>query len=133
MFRALPVLILLSCPALAQDAALGETVFKKCSACHAIIAADGTEVRKGGKVGPNLFGVIGRRIGSYPDFNYGGALVAAGAEGAVWDGQSLALYVQNPSAWLQEKTGDAGARSKMSFKLGKGGADVAAYLAALAP
>ena len=46
------------------DAKVGETIFKKCQACH-----DGT---KGGpnKVGPNLFGVVDRPIASHEGFAY---------------------------------------------------------------
>ena len=52
-------------PALASgDAAKGESDFKKCKACHAIVADDGTEIVKGGKVGPNLYGVVGRAAAS---------------------------------------------------------------------
>ena len=124
-------LLALAAPAFAGDAAKGEADFKKCKACHAIIAADGTEIVKGGKTGPNLFGVIGRQIGSVADFKYGEAIVAAGADGSVWDEASLAAYVADPAAWLQTKTGDASAKSKMTFKLAKGGEDMAAYLATL--
>ena len=124
-------LLALAAPAFAGDAKEGEEDFKKCKACHAIIAADGTEIVKGGKTGPNLFGVIGRQIGSVADFKYGEAIVAAGADGSVWDEASLAAYVADPAAWLQTKTGDASAKSKMTFKLAKGGEDMAAYLATL--
>jgi cytochrome c len=50
------------------DAKAGETVFKKCQACH-----DGT---KGGpnKVGPNLFGVVDRPIASHEAFAYSSAM-----------------------------------------------------------
>jgi cytochrome c len=133
MFRTLAALILLSTPALAGDAAKGEQVFKKCAACHAIIAPDGTEIRKGGKTGPNLYGVIGRQIASYPEFTYSDALLAAGADGTLWDEAALAAYVANPGLWLQEKTGDPAAKANMIFKLAKGGDDVAAYLASVAP
>ena len=34
----------LSLPAVAGDAAKGEADFKKCKSCHSITAADGTEV-----------------------------------------------------------------------------------------
>lgn len=119
----------LAAPAFAGDAAAGEKGFNKCKACHSIIAADGTEVVKGGKTGPNLWGVIGRPVASAADFAYGDSIKAVGATGAVWDEAALAAYVVDPTAWLQEKTGDAAAKSKMSFKLAKGGEDVAAYLA----
>ncbi len=117
----------------AGDAAKGETEFKKCLACHAITAADGTELRKGGKTGPSLFGVIGRPVASVPDYPYGGSILAVGATGAVWDEAALAEYVANPTLWLQTRLDDKGAKSKMSFKLAKGGADVAAYLATFGP
>lgn len=115
----------------AGDAAKGESEFKKCKACHAVVSPDGTEIVKGGKTGPNLFGVIGRQAGSMPDFAYGASIAAVGAGGFVWDEASLAGYLIDPTAWLKEKTGDAAAKSKMSFKLAKGGEDVAAWLATL--
>ena len=123
----------LAAPAFAGDAAKGEADFKKCKACHSIIADDGTEIVKGGKTGPNLYGVIGRQIGTAADFKYGESTIAAGADGTVWDEASLAAYVADPAAWLQTKTGDAAAKSKMTFKLAKGGEDMAAYLASLKP
>lgn len=123
----------LTVPAFAGDAAKGEADFKKCKACHSIIGADGTEIQKGGKTGPNLFGVVGRPVASVADFKYGESILAAGAAGKVWDEASLAAYVADPAKWLAEATGDAAAKSKMSFKLAKGGEDMAAYLASVAP
>jgi cytochrome c len=117
-----------SAPALAGDAAAGEDNFKKCKACHSIIAPDGTEIQKGGKTGPNLYGIIGKAVASDPDFKYGESILALGASGAVWDEASLTAYVTDPSAYLKEKTGDSAAKSKMSYKLSAGGEDVAAYL-----
>jgi cytochrome c len=123
--------LVLAGPALAADPAAGEAEFKKCKACHAIVASDGTEVVKGGKTGPNLGGIVGRPVASVADFNYGESLLAVGAAGAVWDEASLAAYITDPVAWLKEKTGDAAAKSKMSFKLAKGAEDMAAYLATI--
>lgn len=125
--------IALSAPALAQDVAKGEKEFNKCKACHMIVAPDGTEIVKGAKTGPNLYGVIGRPVASYPDFAYGDGILAYGATGAVWDEALLAEYVVDPGKFLKEKTGDSKARSKMAFKLAKGGPDIAAYLASVAP
>lgn len=131
---ALVALSLAASPALAGDPAAGEALFKKCKACHAIIGADGTDIQKGGKVGPNLFGVIGRQIGTDADFapKYSASLLAAGADGTLWDEAMLAAYLIDPTLWLQEKTGDAAAKSKMTLKLAEGGEDVAAYLASVA-
>ncbi len=123
----------LAAPTFAQDAAKGETEFKKCKSCHSIIADDGTEIQKGGKVGPNLYGVIGRAVGSFPDFKYGDGILAANAKGLIWDEAMLAEYVVDPGKWLQANSGDPKAKSKMAFKLAKGGADVAAYLASVKP
>ena len=112
----------LSLPAFAEgDAEKGEKAFKKCKACHAIASDDETLV-KGGKIGPNLYGVIGRTAGSVEDFKYSDALAAAGADGLVWDEAQLAEFIKDPKAFLGDK-------SKMSFKLKKGSEDVAAYLA----
>ena len=97
-----------------------------------IVADDGTEIAKGGKVGPNLYGVIGRKAGS-ADFKYGDSIVAAGEAGLVWDAASIAEYVVDPAAYLKTYLDDKKAKSKMSFKLKDGGADVAAYLASVAP
>ena len=41
--------VALAAPAFAGDPAAGENTFKKCKACHSIIAPDGTEIQKGGK------------------------------------------------------------------------------------
>ena len=122
----------LAAPAFAGDPAAGEDTFKKCKACHSVIAPDGTEIQKGGKTGPNLYGVIGRAVASDPDFKYGEGLLAVGATGAVWDEAALAAYVADPGAWVKEKSGDEAAKSKMSFKLATGGEDIAAYLASVA-
>ncbi len=122
---------LLAAPAFAGDAAVGESEFKKCKACHAIVADDGTEIQKGGKTGPNLYGVVGRQVGALEGFKYGDGIVAAGADGKVWDEAMLAAYITDPAAWLKEVTGDAGAKSKMTFKLRAKQEDVAAYLASV--
>lgn len=127
-------LLALSAPAFAEgDVAKGKKIFKKCKACHMIVDEEGTKIYKGGKTGPNLYAIIGRTAGTYEGFKFGKSIIAAGEAGVVWDEETLATYVADPKAFLKEATGDAAAKSKMSFKLKKGGADVAAYLASLAP
>lgn len=127
------MLCALAAPAFAEgDAAKGEAEFRKCKACHAVIGDDGTAIQKGGKTGPNLYGVIGRTVAS-TDFAYGDAIKAVGATGTVWTEDELAAYVANPGDWLKTKLDDPAAKSNMSFKLAKGGEDVAAYLASVAP
>jgi cytochrome c len=97
-----------------------------------IVAPDGTEIQKGGRTGPNLYGIVGKGVASDPDYAYGESLAALGATGAVWDEASLAAYTANPAEYLKTALGDPAAKSKMSFKLAAGAEDVAAYLAAVA-
>lgn len=125
---------LLAVPAFAEgDAAKGAKEFNKCKSCHMIVAEDGTEIVKGGKTGPNLWGVMGRTAGTYPDFRYGDDLVAAGAKGLAWDEENFVAYVADPRAYLREYLGDSKAKSNMSFKLAKGAEDVWAYLVSVGP
>ena len=122
----------LAAPAFAEgDAAKGEADFKKCKACHAIVAPDGTEVVKGGKTGPNLWGIDGKVVGSTEDFKYGDSIVSVGAAGTVWTEEELAVYMTDPGAWLKDKTGDDKAKTKMTYKLAKGAEDMAAYLVSI--
>lgn len=116
--------------AIAGDAAAGEAQFRQCQACHVVANADG-EVLAGraGKTGPNLYGVVGRQAGTYPDFRYGPAIVAAGEGGLVWNEENLAAYMTDPTSFLREVTGDNSARSRMSFRMRNGADDMAAFLA----
>ena len=127
--------VALAAPSLAQDVAEGEKQFGKCKACHMIVAPDGTEIVKGAKTGPNLYGVIGRVAGSLEGFKYGAGIEELTAKGYVWTEADLAVYVQDPTKFLVEKTGDKKAKSKMMFKLKKeeDAKNVAAFLASLAP
>lgn len=119
--------------AVAGDAAAGAKTFSKCKVCHSITADDGTVIQKGGKVGPNLYGVIGRQAGTYPDFKYGESIVAAGAAGLVWDEAKIAQYDPDPQKFLETFLNDPKAKSKMMFKLTSGAEDVAAYIASVGP
>ena len=115
------------------DADKGEKIFLKCRACHMIETPDGKAVQRGGKVGPNLYGVIGRKAGSYDDFRYSDSMKAAGEKGLVWDEASFETYVQDPTAFLKDYLGDDHARAKMTFKLNKGMEDIYAYLVSVGP
>lgn len=117
----------------AGDPAAGEKVFSKCKVCHSITAPDGTAIQKGGKVGPNLYGVVGRQAGAAPDFKYGDSLVAAGVAGLIWDEAKIAQYDPDPGKFLATFLNDPNAKSKMMFKLPSGAEDVAAYLASVGP
>jgi len=115
------------------DVEAGESEFRKCKSCHMIVADDGTEIVKGGRTGPNLYGIIGRQAGSVEDFRYGDSLVAAGEAGLVWDEENFVAYVQDPKGFLAETLDDKGARSKMSYRLRSGMEDVYSYLASVGP
>ena len=73
------------------------------------------------------------RQGRSEDYRYGDDLVAAGEAGLVWDEANMAEYLQNPTDFLRTTLDDKKARSKMSFRMRKGGEDVAAYLATFSP
>jgi cytochrome c len=84
------VLILTAGGAMAQSAESGERTFnQQCKACHT--------VEKGGAstIGPNLFGVIGRKAGSAPGFAFSNAMKKSGI---TWDEASLADYLKDPKA-----------------------------------
>ena len=115
------------------DAEAGAKEFNKCKSCHMIVADDGTEIVKGGRTGPNLYGIIGRQAGTVEDFRYGDSLVAAGEAGLVWDEATFVEYVQDPKKFLATYLEDNGARSKMSFRLRKGMEDVYSYLVSVGP
>ncbi|MEM9230889.1 MAG: c-type cytochrome [Pseudomonadota bacterium] len=111
----------------AGNPAAGETVFQQCSSCHRIQI--GGEVLAGrGRAGPNLAGIDGRRAGSVPAFNYGESMVAAGEAGLVWDEAKFLDFVASPRMFLQRQLDDRKARSRMSFQLRRGGADVWSYI-----
>lgn len=127
------VILALSGTAFAEgDVAKGENDFKKCKSCHGIIDDSGEALFKGGKTGPNLYGVVGRTAGTYEDFKYGDSIIAAGEAGLVWDEENLMEYIKDPKAFLKEHTGDSAAKSKMTFKWGKP-EDIVAFLATFSP
>ena len=131
LFATLAAALVLATPSLAGDAEAGAKVFSKCKACHSIMADDGTAIQKGGKVGPNLYGVVGRAAGSVEGFKYGDGLLKAKESGLVWTEALIAEYVQDPTAFIDTHGGEG--KSMMTFKLPKGGEDVAAYLASVKP
>ncbi|PTV95436.1 cytochrome c [Rhodobacter aestuarii] len=122
----------LATPALAEgDVAAGEKEFTKCKTCHSITAPDGTDIVKGGKIGPNLYGVIGRQAGTYPDFKYKDSIVALGESGFVWTEEEIATYMTDPTKFLKEKLDDKKAKSGMTHKQSKKQEDIVAYLASV--
>ena len=120
----------------AGDAEAGTKVFNQCQTCHVVADADGNVLAgKNAKTGPNLYGIIGRPAASYEGFKYGEGIQEAAAKGLVWDEENLTAYVQDPTTFLEEVTGNGKAKSKMVFKVKKedDAANVAAFLASLSP
>ncbi len=73
------------------NAALGKRLYGQCQACHTI--------NEGGphRVGPNLWGVIGRTAGTAEGYNgYSAAMKKKGEEGLVWNEDTLTEYLANP-------------------------------------
>ena len=118
------------------DAAAGEEHFnRQCIACH-VVENEAGEVLAGrnGRVGPNLYGVAGRQAGGYPDFAYSELMVTYGATGAVWEEANFVGYVQDPTGYLREATGEEG-RSKMAYQVRdeQEAHDLWAFLATFSP
>jgi len=129
--------MLLAAPAFAEvDVANGEKLFNQCQTCHVVADAEGKVLAgKNAKVGPNLYGIVGRTAGTYEGFKYGKDIVAAGAAGLVWTPELLTAYVQDPADFLRTTLNDRKAKSGMSFKVKKAedAADLAAFLATFGP
>ena len=119
----------------AQDATAGETEFsRQCVACHVIRTPSGETVAgRNALTGPNLWGMVGARVGGVDGFRYGTGMAEMAARGRTWDEASIAAYLQDPTGWLQRELGDRRARGKMAYMVRDAGqaADIAAYLATL--
>lgn len=69
------------------DAAKGEQVFKKCTACH--------NADQGGAnaLGPALYGVMGNPVGGHPGFAFTDALKS---KGGTWDWKTMSEWLSSP-------------------------------------
>lgn len=83
------VLTFSAMPAISSDVAAGATVFKKCKACHSILPE-----KK--RVGPSLYGVVGRKPASAAGYKYSAAMQKFAQDNAVWDAQTLDKYLESP-------------------------------------
>jgi cytochrome c len=101
----------------AGDPAKGKMVFQRCAVCHR------AEKDGGNGLGPNLFGVVGRKAGTVADFAYSPAMKNSGI---TWTQDKLTAYVTHPS---QVVPGNRMAFAGISDQ-GQVG-DLVAYLASL--
>jgi cytochrome c len=69
----------------------GQATAKQCGACHTF--------EKGGpnRVGPNLYGIVGRARASEPGFNYSAAIKA---KGGTWTFGELYAFLANPRGYI---------------------------------
>lgn len=79
----------------------GEKVFKKCKACHQV--GEGAK----NKTGPHLNNVMGRAFGGIEGFKYSKTMAQMGADGEVWNEETLAAFLANPKKYVK--------KTKMSF------------------
>ena len=78
----------------------GKKIFKKCAACHSI-NQDG-----GNKIGPKLWNVMFRTIGSITDYKYSKALSGYKKE---WSWEEINGFLTKPAKWIKgNKMGFAG-------------------------
>jgi len=83
---------------------LGKKIFKKCAACHSV-AEDGKN-----KIGPKLYNVVGRGIGSISGYKYSKALASYGKE---WSFEELNSFLIKPASWIKgNKMGFAGLKKE---------------------
>lgn len=67
----------------------GERIFMRCKACHTV------EQGKN-RIGPSLYGVVGRPVASESGYNYSDAMKAYGEGGAKWTAERLSTFLENP-------------------------------------
>jgi cytochrome c len=99
------------------DPVAGEKIFKKCTACHAV----GPDAKN--KVGPELNGIVGRKVASVEGFKYSPAMIEFGAGDKVWDAATIDTYLADPKGFVP--------KNKMAFaglKKDDERANVIAYL-----
>jgi len=72
------------------DPAKGEQIFRRCMACHSL--AEGQN-----RVGPTLYGIIGRTAGTVPNYRYSKANEESGV---TWTPEVMFEYLQNPRKFM---------------------------------
>ncbi len=74
------------------SSAEGAKVFKKCAACHSISEGGGN------KIGPALWGVLGRPAGSVSGYKYSKAMAAHGKN---WSFEEMNGFLIKPKDWIK--------------------------------
>ena len=87
---ALLALVLMSGAVIADDD--GSALFEPCRACHALDPAEKV------MAGPNLAGLIGRKVAGDDKFDYSPVLRQARQEGRVWTVAMLERFLADPEA-----------------------------------
>jgi cytochrome c len=59
-----------------------------CRECHSFLKGDN-------RLGPTLYGIVGRKAGSVPDFPYS---ISVKSSGMIWDEAALDKWIANPDA-----------------------------------
>jgi len=78
------------------DPARGETVFKKCAACHTNDASNAN------KVGPGLWNIVNRPVAAHDDFKYSAAMTEFAEGGSVvWDYEHLSNFLAAPKQYIK--------------------------------
>jgi len=112
-------LIAAALPAQAADAPHGQELFRgQCGFCHTAGDGDGA-----GGSGPDLKGLVGRKIGGDPAF--GGYTPALSSAQGVWSETSLSAFLADPN---KDKPGTS---MPVAVKNDADRADLIAYLASL--
>ena len=76
----------------AADPAQGKILFIQCRACHSVVPES-----EPGKIGPTLYGVIGRSAGTARGYTYSDAVAKSGI---IWTADQIDKWLQHPSEFL---------------------------------
>ena len=99
------------------DIAQGEKQSKKCQACHNMQEGEGA------KIGPDLYHVVGRKVGAAPGFAYSSGMKDHAAKAPTWTFEELFHFIGDPRGYI-----NGTAMSFAGIKKPEQRADLIAYL-----